>query len=185
MELGGKNTLPGGRRVYGAGGVGSRRDTAASGFAVLLCDASALSVVAALANLWVVPAFFVDAWGYDTVLWWSYAALYLLVSAGQGLYGVVLLRWPSQPLFLAGIGANLLVVVLYVATRAREVSLLGPGTGYAGAGAWAELLAMAAEVGVIFFLVLLLRGRMRERVMTGLLVVGFGIWALWLLELLS
>lgn len=116
--------------------------------------AAALSGVAALANLWVVPALFVDAWGYDTALWWSYAALYLLILTGQGLYGVVLLRWPSQPLFLAGIGSNLLVVVLYVVTRAREVPLLGPGAGYA----WSELLAVAAEVGIISFLVLLLRG---------------------------
>lgn len=169
----------GARGVRGAGREANGvREGASKGFLVLVCGASALSVGAALTNLWAAPALFVDAWGYDTLLWWSYAALYLLISAGQGFYGIALLRWPTQPVFIVGIVANVFVIILYAVTRAPEVPFLSPGGGYAGPVGALELLGVVAEVALIFSLVLLLRGRMRERVMTGLLLVGLGIWAL-------
>jgi FtsP/CotA-like multicopper oxidase with cupredoxin domain len=115
----------------------------------ILYTAAALSVGAALAHVWVMPQHFEE--------WWGYGAFFLVAAAAQGIYGVVLLRWPGSPLFVAGVAGNLAIVILYLVTRTAGVPLLGPHAGEVeGIGA-IDLIATASEVALIAALVALLR----------------------------
>lgn len=131
----------------------------------LVCAASALAVVAALIHLWAAPLVYVELWGYETFMWWGYAALYALVYLGLGLYGVALLRWPTQPMFLLGIGAGVTVVLLYVA-------------GEDGREGLTDAAGTMSCAGLILILVALLETRYRQKVISALLVAGTLAWAL-------
>lgn len=53
----------------------------------ILYLAGALSLVAALAHLWVTPEHFEE--------WWGYGVFFLVAALVQGLYGAALLRCPG------------------------------------------------------------------------------------------
>ena len=73
----------------------------------ILYVAAALSLVAALIHLWVMPEPFQE--------WWGYGAFFLVASSAQLLYVPLLLRWPNRAVvLLLGIAGNLAIVVLYV-----------------------------------------------------------------------
>lgn len=139
--------------------------------------AAALSVVAALIHLWAMPEHMRE--------WWGYGALFLGVAAAQGLYGVALLRWPSQRLFLPGIGGNLAIVLLYVVTRTAGIPFFGPHAGEVEEVGLLDMSATVAELGLVMVLVASLGGRSRELVISALLLLGAAIWALRLAGILS
>ena len=103
--------------------------------------AAALSVFAALIHVWVMPEHFDE--------WWGYGAFFLVVAAGQGLYGVVLLRWPRRSLLLLGIVFNLGIVALYLVTRTTGIPFLGPHAGEVEAVGAVDLLATMTELALV------------------------------------
>ena len=151
---------------------------------VAVCLAAALSVAASLVHLWAAPQIYVDLWGYGTPLWWGYPALYALIAAFQGLYGVVLLRWPTQPVFMVGLAGALAAILLYVATRTVGVPF-GPTAGRVEEMGLLDLLGTAAAVGVVVSLLAVLQRRHREKAVTALLFVVAAAWALRLLGVIS
>ncbi|MGA8209389.1 MAG: hypothetical protein WB441_03615 [Nocardioidaceae bacterium] len=128
-----------------------------------------LSVEAALIHLWYVPEALME--------WWGYGAFFMGCAAGQAAFGPVLLRWRHPVVVTAGIWANAVVVALYVQSRLWGVPV-GPHEGAVEAVGLFDLAAVVAETGLIVVLVTLLPDRLRSRTLTGLMVLGLGLWLL-------
>ena len=131
----------------------------------LLYLAGALSLLTALIHLWVTPQHLEE--------WWGYGAFFVITALAQGLYGAALLRWPSRPLLLVGIGGNLAVIALYVVTRTAGIPFFGPHAGEVETVGAIDLCATASELALIIALgTLLLRGLPRERRRLVLVIVA-------------
>lgn len=144
--------------------------------AVALYAAAALSLAAALIHLWALPEHLVS--------WWGYGVFFLIAAVAQGVFAVLLLRWPAAPVLAAGIWGNLSVVVLYVVTRTSGVPA-GPHAGEVETAGVLDLAATAAELGVVLALVTMLGGGLRRRTVNALLLLGAALWALRLAGVLS
>ena len=131
--------------------------------------AAGLAFAAALIHLWATPEHFEE--------WWGYGSFFVAAAAGQGIFGVALLRRSTQPLLLAGIWSNVAIVVLYVVTRTRGIPL-GPHGGMVEDAGVLDMLATVAEVGMIVALVVLLGGGYRGWTLNALLLVGVVLWVL-------
>ena len=132
--------------------------------------AAGLAFAAALIHLWATPEHFEE--------WWGYGAFFVAAAAGQGVFGVALLRgFTRPPLLLAGIWANAAIVVLYVVTRTVGIPL-GPHDGTVEDAGLLDMVATAAEVGMIVALVALLGGAYRRWTLNGLLLLGVVLWVL-------
>ncbi len=108
---------------------------------LILYPAAALSLLAALVHLRVMPEHFEE--------WWGYGAFFLIAAVAQGAYGVVLLLWPRRPLLLLGVGGNLSIIVLYLVTRTVGVPVFGPHAGEAEAIGFTDLCATASEIAIV------------------------------------
>ena len=134
---------------------------------MVLYAAAALSLLAALIHLWVMPEHFEE--------WWGYGTFFLVIAIAQWFYSVDLLRWPTRLLFYLGIGSNLAIIVLYIVTRTVGIPLFGPHArvveevGVVDLCAAISELALASALGV---LVVRPRGLSRERVIMVLLILG-------------
>ena len=106
-------------------------------------------MVAALVHFWAMPGHFEE--------WWGYGVFFLVAATVQGVYGLALLRRPRRSLFIFGIGANLAIVVLYVATRTVGVPFFGPHAGVVEEVGVLDLAATMAELALAIALVALLR----------------------------
>jgi len=104
--------------------------------------AAALSLLAAIIHLWVMPEHFEE--------WWGYGTFFLVVALAQRLYALFLLRRPSRPLLLLGVAGNLTIVILWLATRTSGIPLLGPHAGDIEEIGALDLFCTLAEIGVIF-----------------------------------
>ena len=145
----------------------------------ILYAAAALSLLAALIHLWVMPEHFEE--------WWGYGAFFLICAVAQGAFGAALLRRRGRPLLLLlGVGGNLSIVVLYLLTRTVGVPFFGPHAGEVEGVGVADLGATAAELALVVALgALLLRGLPRERVIVLLFVQALvGLFAGHLLHLM-
>jgi hypothetical protein len=105
-----------------------------------LYTAAALSLVAGLVHLWVMPEHFGE--------WWGYGAFFLASAAAQLLYAPLLLRRPTRALLLAGIAGNLAIVVLYLLTRTTGIPLFGPEAGEVENIGLADICATTSEIGI-------------------------------------
>jgi len=105
-----------------------------------LYAAAALSLLAALIHLWVVPEHFEE--------WWGYGAFFLVAAAAQVLYAPLVLLWPIRIVLLLGIAGNLAIVVLYLLTRTVGIPLFGPGAGEVEGVGFIDLCATTSEVGI-------------------------------------
>jgi len=131
----------------------------------VLYAAAALSLVAALTHLWVMPEHFEE--------WWGYGAFFLVAVLAQALYVPLLLRWPGRMLLLLGIGGNLLIVLLYLLTRTVGIPLFGPHAGEVEGVGFTDLCATSAELGTVVALGAALLGDLTaERRRLVLLVVA-------------
>lgn len=149
-------------------GVGDVPGELRAAFALFV--AVGLSVAASLLYAWSAPV----AFGY----WWAYAAFLFAAGTAQGLYGVLLMRHPAQPLVLLGIAGNLSLAVFYLITRTVGMPF-GPGAWVGLAAEKPDVLAMAAQLGVVVALAPLLGPTLRSRAVNVLLVLGGLLWALW------
>ena len=117
----------------------------------MLYAAAALSLVAALIHLWVMPEHFAE--------WWGYGAFFLASAVAQMLYVPLLLRWPSRKILLLGVGGNLAIVSLYLLTRTVGVPYFGPHAGEVEGAGFMDLCATTSELGIVAALgAVLLRG---------------------------
>ncbi len=117
----------------------------------VLYAAAALSLVAALVHLWVMPEHFRE--------WWGYGAFFLVSAVAQVLYVPLLLRRPSRAILLLGVGGNLAIVSLYLLTRTVGIPLFGPHAGEVEGAGFMDLCATTSELGIAAALgALLLRG---------------------------
>lgn len=140
--------------------------------------AAALSLIAGLIHLWVMPEHFTE--------WWGYGAFFLVCAVAQGLYAALLLsRRPGQVLLLSGIIGNLAVVILYVATRTAGIPFFGPHAWEVEEVSVIDAAATTAELALIVVLVSLLQGAFRRRVVNALFVSGVVLWALGLLVIFT
>ena len=117
---------------------------------------AALSLLAAAIHAWVVPEHLEE--------WWGYGAFFLVCALAQGLYALGLLRRPSRPFLLLGVGGNLAVVILWLVTRTTGIPLLGPHAGEIEEVGGLDLICTFAEIGVVIGLgALAIRGLPTER----------------------
>jgi hypothetical protein len=102
---------------------------------------AALSLLAAAIHLWVTPGHLEE--------WWGYGAFFLVLAVAQGMYGLGLLRRPSRPFLLLGVGGNLAVAILWLVTRTTGIPLLGPHAGEVEGVGVLDLACTLAEVGIV------------------------------------
>ncbi len=122
----------------------------------ILYAAAALSLVAALIHLWVMPEHFRE--------WWGYGAFFLVSAVAQALYVPLLLRWPGRTILLLGVGGNLAIVSLYLLTRTVGIPFFGPHAGELEGVSFTDLCATTSELGIILALgAVLLRNLRSER----------------------
>src|SRR5215204_722336 len=128
----------------------------ATGRGRTLYAAAALSLLAALIHLWVMPEHFEE--------WWGYGTFFLVAAAVQVLYAPIVLIWPTRMVLLSGIAGNLAIVALYLLTRTVGIPLFGPGAGEVEGFGLADVCATASEVGIAVALgAALLRNAAPER----------------------
>lgn len=102
---------------------------------------AALSLLAAMIHLWVMPEHFEE--------WWGYGTFFLVSAFAQGLYAPGLLRWPNRVILPAGVAGNLAIVILWLVTRTSGIPLFGPHAGEVEEVGTLDLLCTLAEVGII------------------------------------
>jgi hypothetical protein len=132
---------------------------------------AALSLLAALTHLWVMPEHFEE--------WWGYGTFFLVAAAAQVLYVPLLVRWPNRSVLFLGIGGNSAIVLLYLLTRVVGIPLFGPGAWEIEGVGIIDLCATMSEVAMVVALgALVLMGIARERttliglVLAAVLLVG-------------
>lgn len=102
---------------------------------------AALSLLAAMIHLWVMPEHFEE--------WWGYGTFFLVSAIAQGLYAPGLLLWPNRVILLAGVAGNLAIVILWLVTRTSGIPLFGPHAGEIEDVGTLDLVCTLAEVGII------------------------------------
>lgn len=117
---------------------------------VLLVAAVALSLLAALFHLWVMPGHFAE--------WWGYGAFFLVAAAAQALFALLVLRAPQPWLLRAGIVGNLAIIALWVVTRTVGVPVFGPHAGEVEAVGRLDVASKLAEAALVAVLAILLFG---------------------------
>ena len=115
----------------------------------LIVLAAALSLLAALLHVWVMPEHFEE--------WWGYGTFFLVVAIAQTLYAFLLLRDASSPgLIWAGVLGNLAIIVLWAWTRTIGIPLFGPHAGEVEAIGVIDIASKISEALLVACLVLLL-----------------------------
>ena len=139
---------------------------------VLLYAVAALSLLAGLIHLWVMPEHFQE--------WWGYGTFFLVAAVAQVLYVPLLLRWPNRSvLLLLGIVGNSAIVLLYLLTRVVGIPLFGPEAGEVEGVGIIDVCATSSEAAIVVALGALMVWRLaRERatligvVLSAILLVG-------------
>ncbi len=105
--------------------------------------------------------------------WWGYGTFFLLSAMAQVIYGIIIIAQPwsydekghfrtdvarySRPVYLAGAGFNLFIVLLYLITRTIGVPFFGPEAGEIEPVSTISLVSKFIEIVLIGVLILLLR----------------------------
>lgn len=122
----------------------------------LLYAVAALSLIAGLVHLWVMPEHFEE--------WWGYGTFFLVAAVAQVVYVPLLLRWPNRTMLLLGIAGNSAIVLLYLFTRVVGIPLLGPEAGEVEGIGIIDVCATSSEAAIVVALgALVLLGIARER----------------------
>jgi len=127
--------------------------------------AGSLSLTAALIHAMVMPEHFQE--------WWGYGLFFLIVACAQAIYGIalVLRAWGmsqsgsveylwanhARALYLAGIIANVALIVLYVITRTAGIPL-GPHAGEVETASTISIVSKIVELALVGCLIFLLTG---------------------------
>ncbi len=136
----------------------------------VLYTMAALSLLAGLIHLWVMPEHFQE--------WWGYGTFFLVAAVAQVVYVPLLLRWPNQIVLLLGITGNSAIVLLYLLTRVVGIPLFGPEAGEVEGVGVIDVCATSSEAAIVVALGALLLRLARERatliglVLSATLLVG-------------
>jgi hypothetical protein len=107
----------------------------------VLYPVAALSLIAGLIHLWVVPEHFEE--------WWGYGAFFVVVAVAQMAYVPLLLRWPTQTVLVLGIVGNSAIMLLYLLTRVVGIPLFGPEAGEVESVGFVDVCATASEAAIV------------------------------------
>jgi len=118
----------------------------------VLCTVAALSLLAALIHLWVMPEHFEE--------WWGYGAFFLVAAAAQVVYIPLLLQWPNRTVLPLGIGGNSAIALLYLLTRVVGIPIFGPEAWEVEGVGILDLCATSSEAAIVFALGVLLLWRL-------------------------
>jgi hypothetical protein len=122
----------------------------------VLYAVAALSLMAGLIHLWVMPEHFEE--------WWGYGAFFLVAAVAQVVYVPLLLRWPNRSVLLLGIAGNSAIVLLYLLTRVVGIPLFGPEAWEVEGIGIIDMCATMSEVAIVVALGgMVLMGIARER----------------------
>lgn len=100
--------------------------------------------------------------------WWGYGAFFIVASLAQIILGLALLLDPFDPaqiqdprrakrlLHLAGVGGQVLLIVVYVVTRTVGIPFLGPEAGVVEEVAPLDILTKGVEAACVGVLLALL-----------------------------
>jgi hypothetical protein len=120
-----------------------------------LYPVAALSLIAGLIHLWVMPEHFEE--------WWGYGVFFLVAAAAQIGYIPILLRWPNRTIFVLGIAGNSAIILLYLLTRVVGIPLFGPEAGEVEGVGFVDVCATASEAAIVIAIGgVLLRGVIRQ-----------------------
>jgi hypothetical protein len=119
----------------------------------LLYAAAALSLLAAIIHLWVMPEHFEE--------WWGYGLFFLIAAAAQAVFAVLVVRAPSASLLRAGIVGNLAIIIFWLVTRTVGIPFFGPPAGEVEEVGRIDLASKIVEALLISLLVPLLRAEPR------------------------
>jgi hypothetical protein len=120
-----------------------------------LYPVAALSLVAGLIHLWVLPEHAEE--------WWGYGAFFLVAAVAQLGYVPLLLRWPNRTVLVLGIAGNSAIILLYLLTRVVGIPFFGPAAGEVEGVGLADVCATASEAAIVVATgALLLRGLIRQ-----------------------
>ncbi len=106
----------------------------------VLYPVAALSLIAGLIHLWVMPEHFEH--------WWGYGTFFLVAAAAQMGYVPLLLRWPSRMVLLLGIAGNSAIILLYLLTRVVGIPLFGPEAGEVEGVGVVDVCATTSEAAI-------------------------------------
>ena len=109
--------------------------------------AAGLSLFAAAIHAWVVPEHLEE--------WWGYGAFFLVLTAAQALYAVLVLRSPRPAILALGLAGTLATLGLYAWSRLVAVPL-GPMAGEVEEVGRLDTICNVAEVGLVLVLLVLL-----------------------------
>ncbi len=137
----------------------------------VLYTVAALSLLAALIHLWVMPEHFEE--------WWGYGTFFLVAAVAQVVYVPLLLRWPNRTLLLLlGIAGNSAIVLLYLLTRVVGIPLFGPEAGEVERVGFIDVCATSSEAAIVVALGALLLLRLARE---GTALIGLVLSAMLLL----
>lgn len=132
--------------------------------------AAMLSLTSALIHLWAAPEHIDSSW-------WGYGAFFIVTALAQGIFAIVVLRWPKTLVCVAGIMGNLSIVAMYVVTRTSGIPL-GPEAGMIEDPGLLDMTSLVAQVGIVIVLVTMLGDVARKRTVNALFLAGAAVWSL-------
>jgi hypothetical protein len=133
----------------------------------MLYAVAALSALAGLIHLWVMPEHFGE--------WWSYGAFFLAASCAQLLYVPLLLLKPSRTVLLLGIIGNSSIVLLWLVTREVGIPLLGPEAWEVEKVGVIDVCVSASEAAIVLALGGLLLWRLAREKTALFVLISSGI----------
>lgn len=151
--------------------LGAKREMVRSGSAHwALYVAGALSLEAGIVHLFEAP----EHW----LFWWGYGVFFVATGLAQALFSILVVWRPGPLLFLIGIALNFSMIVIYAISRTSGIPFLGPHAWQAEWPGQLDVLATAAEVGLVFLLVASLDGTFRRITINALFFVSAFLWLL-------
>jgi hypothetical protein len=106
-----------------------------------LYPVAALSLIAGLIHLWVMPEHFEE--------WWGYGSFFLVAAVAQIGYGPLLLSWPNQTVLMLGVAGNSAIILLYLLTRVVGIPLFGPEAGEVEYVGFVDVCATVSEATIV------------------------------------
>jgi hypothetical protein len=127
---------------------------------LFVLTAALLSAGAAAIHFAVVDVHFAE--------WWAFGAFFVASGVAQLTWSLLIVRWPSRPLFWLGVAGNAAIVLLWIVTR-TEGTLLGPTPHEPEPVGVADGVSTALEIAIVVLACLVaLRGLPRRTTLTRL-----------------
>src|SRR5206468_9810447 len=80
--------------------------------------------------------------------WWGYGAFFVASGVAQLSWALLIVRWPSRPLFWLGVLGNAAIVVLWAVTRTKG-TIVGPGSAEPEPVGVADSISTGFELAIV------------------------------------